>query len=61
MIKEHEDNVSIFHLKINDLNAEFKKYRQEKKFEMNIEDSILDKIKNTGDTFKNELIYYEKL
>lgn len=25
MIKEHEDNVSIFHLKINDLNAEFKK------------------------------------
>ena len=61
MIKEHEDNVSIFHLKINDLNAEFKKYRQEKKFEMNIKDSILDKIKNTGDTFKNELIYYEKL
>lgn len=61
MIKEHEDNVSIFHLKINDLNAEFKKYRQEKKFEMNIKDSILDKIKNTGDIFKNELIYYEKL
>lgn len=61
MIKEHEDNVSIFHLKINDLNAEFKKYRQEIKFEMNIKDSILDKIKNTGDTFKDELILLRKI
>lgn len=50
MIKEHEDNVSINNLKINDLNNEFKKYRQEIKFEMNIKDNILDKIRKQGDT-----------
>lgn len=61
MIKEHEDNVSINNLKINDLNNEFKKYRQEIKFEMNIKDHILDKIKNQGDTYKDELILLRKI
>jgi len=28
---------------------------------MNIKDSILDKIKNTGDTFKDELILLRKI
>jgi len=61
MIKEHEDNVSINNLKINDLNNEFKKYRQEIKYEMNIKDHILDKIKNQGDTYKDELILLRKI
>lgn len=50
MIKEHDDNKLNNEFKISELNNEFKKYRQEIKFEMNIKDNILDKIRKQGDT-----------